>query len=459
MTTATAGGTGPVLDGPGLVLGLGVTGRAVARALVRRGHSVVLVDDRPGPEAEAVAAELGVDLEVAPGPERLDQLVRAVAGVLPSPGIPDHHRVFPMAAAAGVPIIGELDLASEWDQRPCLAITGTDGKTTVTTLVTAMLGASGIRAVDAGNTDVPLVTAIDDPDIDVFVVEASSFRLAPLRRFHPRVATWLNFAPDHLDAHRTLADYEAAKANLWSRLTPTDLAVANADDPVVMRHAAATPNRQTFGLGTGAAHGPTPDWHLAEGALRAPDGEVIVAVDGLSRRLPHDLANALAATATAVGGGATLDAARSALCAFRGLPHRVTLVGEAEGVRWYDDSKATAPHATLAAVAGFDSVVLIAGGRNKGLDLGVLAETSPRVRAVVAIGDAAAEVAAAFAGRRPVESALSMDEAVARASALARPGDAVLLSPGCASFDWYRSYGERGDDYVRAVQDRIGGRP
>ena len=456
MTAVAKGPDGPVLDGAGLVLGIGVTGTAVARALVRRGHEVILVDDRPGPEAMAVAVELGLDLEEAPGADRLAELISRVAGVLPSPGIPDHHRVFQAAAAAGVPVIGELDLAAAWDDRPCLAITGTDGKTTVTTLVTAMLGASGIRAVDAGNTDVPLVAAIDDPTIEVFVVEASSFRLAPLRRFHPRVGTWLNFAPDHLDCHGTLARYEAAKAGLWARLTAGDLAVANADDPVVMGHAMATPRRQTFGIGPRGLDGSRPDWHVAAAALRAPDGETIVAIDDLHRRLPHDLGNGLAATATAVAGGASLDGVRAALGSFRGLPHRVMLVGEAEGVRWFDDSKATAPHATLAAVSGFDSVVLIAGGRNKGLDLGALAEASVRVRAVVAIGDAAAEVAAAFAGHRPVETATSMDDAVARAHALARPGDAVLLSPGCASFDWYRSYGERGDDFVRAVRAEIG---
>ncbi|MEJ7585201.1 MAG: UDP-N-acetylmuramoyl-L-alanine--D-glutamate ligase [Acidimicrobiales bacterium] len=446
---------GPLLDGPALVLGLGVTGRAVAAALVRRGHDVVLVDDEPGPEARAAAHDLDVELAEAPGPHRWAELIGRVAGVVPSPGVPSHHPVFAAASAARVPVIGELDLAAEWDDRPCVAITGTDGKTTVTTLVTSMLIASGVRAVDAGNTDVPLVAAIDDPGTEVFVVEASSFRLAPLRRFRPRVGTWLNFAPDHLDAHATLADYEAAKAVLWARLAGTDLAVANADDTVVMGHAVWLTRLETFGLAdVDGANGA--DWHVADGALRTPDGGPIVAVDELHRGLPHDLANALAAAATATGAGATPEGVRTALRAFRGLPHRVTLVSDADGVRWYDDSKATAPHATMAALAGFESVVLIAGGLNKGLDLGVLAAMSPRIRAVVAIGAAAPEVAAAFAGHRPVRHADSMDDAVAAAGALARPGDVVLLSPGCASFDWYRSYRERGDDFARAVREQVG---
>jgi UDP-N-acetylmuramoylalanine--D-glutamate ligase len=164
------------------------------------------------------------------------------------------------------------------------------------------------------------------------------------------------------------------------------------------------------------------------------------------------VANALAAAGSALESGATVEGVRRGLREFRGLPHRVTLVGESGGVRFYDDSKATAPHAVLAALRGFDSVVLIAGGRNKGLDLSVLTEEAGRVRAVVAIGEAAPDVQRAFAGTRPVTVAVSMDEAVAAAAAAARPGDAVVLSPGCASFDWYRNYGERGDDFTRSVQ-------
>lgn len=441
------------MTGRYLVLGLGVTGRAVAAALIRRGHGVVLVDDRPGPDLEAWAATEGLDLVVAPDASRLRALVDGVSGLVASPGVPERHAAFALAAEAGVPLVGELDLAAAWDPRPCLAITGTDGKTTVTTLVTAMLRASGVVAVEAGNTDVPLVAAIDDSAPEVFVVEASSFRLAPLRTFNPRVGTWLNFAPDHQDVHLDLVGYEAAKANLWSRATDRELAVANADDPVVSAHAAGVPRVETFGLGAGAG---LPDWHVADGRLRGPHGTALVRVDELARAFPHDVANALAASATALGGGAHPAGVAEALRAFRGLPHRVALVGEAEGVSWYDDSKATAPHATLAAVSAFPSAVLIAGGRNKGLDLRALAAAAPHVRAVVAIGEAAAEVEAAFHGVRPVVTAASMDDAVASAGELARPGDAVLLSPGCASFDWYRSYGERGDDFVRAVQDRIG---
>jgi UDP-N-acetylmuramoylalanine--D-glutamate ligase len=429
------------------VLGLGITGRAVVRALVARGAAVTATDDaaQAGP---ALATELGATWIDPP-----DSWSAALAGfdaVLPSPGIPEHHPVFAAAEALGVPVRSELDLAAVWDDRPVALITGTNGKTTVTTLVTEMLAASGVRAVPAGNVEVPLVEAIDDPTTEVFVVEASSFRLTFATAHRPVVATWLNWAPDHLDVHESLVAYQEAKARAWfGHDDGTSIAVANADDPVVMRFAPAGERTQTF-----SATGPA-DWHVVDGRLRGPGGLDLLGVDELTRSLPHDLANALAAAATALAAGATVDGIRTALRAFRSLPHRVELVGEAGGVRWYDDSKATAPHATVAAVSGFPSAVLIAGGRNKGLDLGELAVLAPHLRAVVAIGEAADEVAAAFAGAVPVSVATSMDQAVALADELAVPGDAVVLSPACASFDWYGGYAERGDDFQCAVRLRL----
>jgi UDP-N-acetylmuramoylalanine--D-glutamate ligase len=444
-----------------LVVGLGVTGGAVARALIARGHDVVVADDAAGPGARAAADDLGLDLVEAPSTDELAALVAGADAVLPAPGLPARHPLFAAARAAGVPVLSEFDLASWWDDRPLLAITGTDGKTTVTTLVRDILLASGLAAVAVGNTPVPLVAAIDDPATDVFVVEASSFRLEHSQRFAPAVGTWLNFAPDHLDSHPNLASYEAAKARIWRDQSAEQVAVGNADDPVVARHLAAAPARHTtFALAADA------DFHLVGGA--APGGRLtgpgeggagpveIARVGELQRALPHDIANGLAAAATALAGGASIEGVRRGLLDFRGLPHRVALVGEAGGVRFYDDSKATTPHAAATAVAGFESVVLIAGGRNKGVDLEVLAESAGPIRAVVAIGEAAPEVVAAFDGVRPVTRAGSMDDAVRAAVDLARPGDAVLLSPGCASFDWYGSYGERGDDFARAVGEAIG---
>ncbi len=432
------------------MLGLGVTGRAVLRALASHGETAVAIDDKPSAAGRALAEELGVELVEAPDPSSLAALVRGAGAVVPSPGVPDHHPVFAAAAAAGVPILSEFDLAGQWDSRPHVAITGTNGKTTVTELTRSMLEASGRRAVAVGNTEVPLVAAIEDPSVDVFVVEASSFRLLHSSRYAPAVGVWLNLAPDHLDNHASIEAYTAAKARLWADQEPSQVAIGNADDPVVAAHLAAAPARHvTFGVDAPAEH------HVAGDRLVLADGTTLATVDELHRAFPHDLANALASAAGTVEGGGTAEGARAALLGFRGLPHRVALVGEAGGVRWFDDSKATAPHATLAALRGFDSVVLIAGGRNKGLDLSELAGATDRIRAVVAIGEAAEDVAAAFDGRLPVRTAESMDAAVDAAGALAQPGDAVLLSPACASFDWYGSYAERGDDFVRAVRSHL----
>jgi UDP-N-acetylmuramoylalanine--D-glutamate ligase len=429
---------------PDLVVGLGVTGRAVAAALRRREREVVVIEDRPTDAARAAAAELDVELVEAPDADAVDALVARAARLLPSPGVPDRHPAFAAARVHGTAVRSEFDLAGEWDDRPVLAVTGTDGKTTVTTQMADALRRDGRRAALAGNTEVPLVAAIDDPDVELFVVEASSFRLGHSHRFRPRVATWLNLSPDHLDVHADLDAYVAAKARIFADQGPGDTAVVNADDPVVRGHGGAA-RRVTFSLVDG-------DVTVRDGALVA-GGEVLCAVDELWRGFPHDVANALATWASLRPVGVAPGAVADALREFPGLPHRVQPVGERHGVRFYDDSKATVPHAVVAAVGGFDSVVLIAGGRTKGIDLSPLASVAPRLRAAVAIGEAAEQVAAVLRGAGvDVAVAASMADAVALAAGRARPGDAVLLSPGCASFDWYRSYGERGDDFAAAVR-------
>jgi UDP-N-acetylmuramoylalanine--D-glutamate ligase len=439
--------------GHALIIGFGVTGQAVARALLARRFVVTAVDEHPSTTVRAAAASLSVKLVEAPSAIDLARLVEASDFVLPSPGIPETHPLFDAARKAAKPVLSEFDLAGAWDDRPVVAITGTDGKTTVTTMVAEMLDRSGIAAVACGNTDTPLVEAIGDSSTEVFVVEASSFRLGTTRRFRPAAAVWLNFAPDHLDAHESLATYESAKARIWRDLDAGfGLAIANASDPVVLANRKADVRTVTFGgQGTGA------DATVVDGVMCLADGRPLVAIDDLPRQLPHDVTNGLAAATAAVAVGADIDAVRSVLRSFAGLPHRVQLVAEADGIRWFDDSKATTPHATLAAVSGFDSVVLISGGRNKGLDLSVLASAVPPVRGVIAIGEAADDIARVFDGACDVVCVTTdMTEAVAAAQRMAIPGDAVLLSPSCASFDWFDSYGQRGDAFAAAVRSAIG---
>lgn len=430
---------------PTVVFGLGITGRAVVDVLLAEGAELVVIDDRPTESVRSFVADRGLELIVAPDEAQITQLLADVQQLVPSPGLPDAHPVMRIAMATGVPIRSEFDLARERDDRPVAAVTGTDGKTTVTTMVAEMFTAAGIPAALAGNNDVPLVAAIADPAPRWFVVEASSFRLGHSHRFAPQVATWLNFAPDHLDAHTSLDAYAAAKATIFAHQSSDDVAIGNADDPVVMQHLNQAPARtHTFSDENG-------DYRVVDQRLVTPDGDDVIEIGALPRRGPHHVANALAATATAMAAGVSRDAVASVLGSFTGLPHRTQLVAEIAGVRFVDDSKATAPHAVVAAISGEESVVLIAGGRNKGIDLSPMAGTG-RVRSVVAIGEAASDVETAFrAAGVPVVRAGSMAEAVKAAADRARPGDTVLLSPGCASHDWYQNFAERGADFARVV--------
>lgn len=432
-----------------LVYGLAVAGEATARALLARGHRVVVADDTPGERARAAADALGVELVERPDEATVERLVRSCDLVAPAPGVPETHAVIAAAHRHGRPLRSEIDLAYEWEQqrpggpRPMVAITGTDGKTTTTMMVAALLAANGRRVAAVGNTERPLIDALDD-EVDAFAVECSSFRLAWTECFRAEAAIWLNLAPDHQNWHRSMSTYEQAKAAIWRHQRIDDVAVGWAGDPVVMRHLLAVPGRHvTFGL-DGA------DYHQRGDEFCGPHG-AIASVGSLRRAFPHDRSNALAAIAACVESGLVQPADVDAgLAAFTVPRHRIEPLGTHRGAAWFDDSKATSPHAALTAIRSFDSIVLVAGGRNKGLDLGELASEAHRVRAVVAIGESAAEIEAVFASTgRPVEVATSMADAVERAERLAMAGDAVLLSPACASFDWYPTggYPARGDDF------------
>ena len=238
--------------------------------------------------------------------------------------------------------------------------------------------------------------------------------------------------------------YEAAKAKLWRDIDDSATVVANLDDPAVMRHVPEDFSVWTF---SGEA---SADWHVRNGELASPLGTVLPVGD-LNRHRPHDVSNALAAAATAIAVGATLEGVREALSGYEPGRHRLECVGTINGVEFYNDSKATTPHATLAALRGFEETVLIAGGRNKGLELAVLADAAESVHSVIALGESASEISAVFAGLRPVIQAADMHQAVSLAEAVAGPSMTVLLSPACASFDMYDSYAARGEDFTREV--------
>ena len=444
-----------------LVVGLRATGEAVVRFATgpggpAAGDAVTVVEERPvglGYEQHrAIAVGLGAEVVENPTAHDWPALVARSDLVVLSPGVRPDHPVFAAAAAAGVPVRGDVDLGVEQATAPVVAVTGTNGKSTVTTLIAAMLRASGRNAVVAGNIGRPLLDALDDP-ADVYVVELSSFQLfTTTSAFRPRVAVLLNIAPDHLDWHGGLDAYIEAKARVFEHLGPDDLLVYGADDEIVAGLVARAKSR-TVGFTAGSARPGVAG--VLGGNLVSTDGAVLAALEDLPHRAPHDVANAAAAATAAVELGATPEGVQLALRNFRRLHHRTESVGKADGVSYVDDSKATNPHAVLAALAGYDHVVLLAGGDSKGVDLTVLRSAAERLRAVVAIGKTPEEVEEAFAGFVPTARAATMHAAVRVAADLARPGDTVLLSPACASFDWYQSYEERGQDFRREVTTLI----
>lgn len=439
-------------SGRALVHGLAITGVSTARALVARGYEVVATDDRIDEAKRDAVAAIGLDL--GPLPDDLESFVSSFDLISPAPGVPETHPLVLAALAAGVELVSEIELAYRWEQerpggpRPILAITGTDGKTTTTEMTVAILRAAGHRTEALGNTDVPLLDALDG-DLDVFVVECTSFRLAWTERFRADAAVWLNLAPDHLNWHVSMDTYAAAKERIFGLQHPDDVAIGFVDDPVVTAALARAPGRhRTFGL-AGA------DYHLDGTTLTGPAGPIVDA-GRMRRRLPHDITNALAASALVLETGLADPAAiERALATFVAPPHRLEPVGSAGGVEWFNDSKATTPHAAGTAIRAFESLVLIAGGSRKGVDLSPMGADAHRVRAVIAIGEAAPDIHAVFDATTPVVDAASMADAVELAAGIARPGDAVVLSPGCASFDWYSGYPARGEDFKRLVRAHL----
>jgi UDP-N-acetylmuramoylalanine--D-glutamate ligase len=440
-----------------LVYGVGVAGRATARALVSRGLEVIVADDSDTAAVTELVDTLGCRGVSGPDGSDLDVIVADSDLVVPAPGVPETHRIIECARRRDVEIVSEIELAYRFEQtrpggpRAMLAVTGTDGKTTTTELATAMINASGRRALAVGNTERPLIDALDE-DVDAFVVECSSFRLAFTSEFRADASVWLNLAPDHQNWHTSMDSYIAAKARMWAAVQPDDVAIGVVSDPIVASHLDKVPCRRVRVGQRGSDLQYRVDSIDGTDMLITPQGPVL-AVEAMWRSLPHDRTNALCAAALVLEAGlADPGAVAAAVSSFTGPPHRIEFIATIDAVAWYDDSKATTPHAALAAITAFDSMVLIAGGRNKGLDLSVLATGSIHLRAVVAVGEAAPEVAQVFEGHCHVARAADMSDAVAIASRLAHPGDAVVLSPACASFDAYRNYGERGDDFARHVR-------
>jgi UDP-N-acetylmuramoylalanine--D-glutamate ligase len=438
-----------------LVVGLGRSGVAAAKLCAARGARVTVTDKRDAGALGDGLRALPASVERELGGHRLATFTGAELIVL-SPGVPEIPELA-AARAAGVSITGELELASRCVSSTLVAITGTNGKSTTTTLAGEMMRATGRPTFVGGNLGEPLADAVATPAggaTGVCVVEASSFQLETVETFSPRVAVLLNVTDDHLDRYAGIDAYAAAKARIFAAQTADDFAVVNVDDPLAMRASQGIASRR---IGFSLVR------PLPEGGYMDGDALVVKLPEEAPERyagaLPwlagqrHNQANALAALLASRLAGAPRAAADAGLRAFQPLAHRMELVAEIDGVTYYDDSKGTNVGAVVAALDGFPRrVVLIAGGRDKGGEYAPLAATLARVgRAAVLIGEAADKMQAAFAGVLPVERAPTMDDAVDAARRLAERGDAVVLSPACSSFDMFRDYAHRAEVFRAAV--------
>lgn len=443
-----------------MVIGMGATGQSVVRFLLRAGITPVVVDSRTQPPGlEQFRAEFPA-VPVETGPLNVETLL-AASEIVASPGVALAEPAVRRAAEAGIAVVGDIELfARELNKlaKPpkIVAITGSNGKSTVTTLVGEMAEAAGVDVRVGGNIGVPVLDLLAQPLPQLFVLELSSFQLETTYSLAPTVATILNLSADHMDRYDSLADYHRAKQRIYRNAQQL---VVNRADPLTRGPLSRDCREWSFGLDQ-------PD--LQQFGLRTVDGEgddqrewlvrgpeKMLSVDELAMVGRHNVANALAALALGNAVELPLPAMLSVLRSFKGLPHRCERVLDLDGITFVNDSKGTNVGATRAALDGLargdSKIVLIAGGDGKGADFTPLAEAADTLRALVTIGVDGPRIAAAFAGRTDIHAASSMDDAVARARALAERGDYVLLSPACASFDMYRNFEARGEDFRRAA--------
>ena len=441
----------PLLPLHAVVVGLGKTGFSVARYLLQRGSRVAVTDNRAEPPELARLIALGGDIVVRTGGFDAALLEHADLVVV-SPGVALTGPFFDAARARGLSIVGDIELFARAARAPVVGITGTNGKSTVTTLLGKMAARSGLTMRAGGNLGAPALDLLDE-GVELYILELSSFQLETTESLALAAATVLNVTPDHMDRYPDLAAYAAAKARIFARC---DVAVINLDDPLVAAMVGPGPRQLSFSLRADVGA----DYAL----MRRDDGdwwlmrreERLLALSQLRLTGLHNAANALAALALAEALALPRAACVAALAAFTGLAHRTQWLAEIGGVRYVNDSKGTNVGATLAAVDGMPGpLVVIAGGDGKGQDFTPLrAAFTGKVRAAVLIGRDARALGQALAGVCALHYADSLEAAVECAARVAQPGDTVLLSPACASLDMFRDYKHRGEVFADAVQRR-----
>jgi len=433
-----------------VVAGMGRSAVGAVKLLLSRGVRPFVTDYKDDSSLSRYRQELeklGVAYEVG---GHTDSAFNADFAVI-SPGVPADLAPLAGMRSRGLPVIGELELAARFCSSKILAVTGTNGKTTTTELLRSLVAASGHTVALAGNNDTPFsLIALQDPAPEYVVLEVSSYQLETVFEFHPWIAVALNVTPDHLGRHRTMEEYAAVKARIFARQGLGDAAVVNLDDLWCARMDVPEAARR---VGFSLQERPVDGLWVSGDRIREGDRVVALLSDN---PLPgrHNLANVLAALAMVRAGGFDWEKALSALRSFRGVEHRIEYVAERDGVAYYNDSKSTNIDSLRVALESFERpLILIAGGRGKGSDYRVLRDlVRNRVKRMVTLGEDASLLEAAFGGVTFAERACDMRDAVYRASRAASPGDAVLLSPACASFDMYRNFEERGHDFKECVR-------
>jgi UDP-N-acetylmuramoylalanine--D-glutamate ligase len=431
-----------------MVVGLGVSGRAAARFLGARGASLLLMDKKTDLEAsELPAGEVHLGVENA-------SWLKGVDLVVTSPGIPRDSILLREAVQRGIPVIGELELASRFTRAPIIGITGTNGKSTVTTMIGDILKAAGQRVFVGGNLGTPLIEAADQ-DVDALVIEISSFQLEWIEKFRAHVAIHLNLTDDHFERYRDLEDYGRAKARIFENQGAGDFAILNRDDPNVWKlHLAMRSRVISFGLGAAPAGGDAiwPDPTALFFDINGRRGRLGLSQFKIAGR--HNRANAMAAAAAALASGVEPNAIEAALARFKPLSHRIELVHEWRGIKFIDDSKGTNVGAVVEALAAVPApVILIAGGVDKGGDYAPLRKPlTEKVKLAIFIGAARDKMRAALAGATQIVVEETLADAVRHAAEVAVAGDTVMLSPACSSFDQFRDYAERGNLFKELVR-------
>jgi UDP-N-acetylmuramoylalanine--D-glutamate ligase len=432
-----------------LIVGLGVSGLSAARYLHAAGCAVTVIDSRAEPPQRAALLALDPAIAVHTGPFD-SALLQGIDALIVSPGVALQGAFFDAARARHLPLIGDIELFARAANAPVAGITGTNGKSTVTTLVGRMAERGGKRVRVGGNLGEPALQLLD-AKAELYVLELSSYQLQTTDSLKLEAATVLNVTPDHLDRYASVEEYADAKARIYRRC---GTAVINADDPRTLAMVPAGQRALRFSLagGSGAEFALI---ERADGAWLACRGQALLAASELKIAGRHNIANALAALAMGEALGVDLPSRLAALREFTGLPHRTQWVADVRGVRYIDDSKGTNVGATLAAVSGLPApLLLIAGGEGKGQDfLPLRAALKGKVRLALLIGRDAPALGTALAGVCAIEYCPSLEAAVRRAAASARAGEIVLLSPACASFDMFRDYAHRGAVFAATVRE------